>query len=502
MSHDIPVCEVLLTEDRGMILRQGSIDWPGGAGTISVTGVAPVLVDASLQVTTDVGGVGRVAIRRSWAGQDTTALAAAAQERRKDATTHAHTVNQRRILRERTGGLFTTLAESISAAASAGIGDAETWRVQLGQIHDRLLARSEAESDAVDAAAEVAESLAQIAAAMESASAKWRLSARIEVALDAPAGPVQLSLRYLVPAALWRPSYRASLSGDQVTFTAQATLWQRTGEDWPVVPVTLSTARPATGATLPPLHSDHLRLRDKTSAERKTITAHTWDQSIQKASLSEEEGLPGVDDGGESRTLTVARPLAVPSTGRPHRADIAEETVSAVVRWRCIPEQSALVFREVTLSNPLPLPLLAGPVTLITDGGTCGIGEIPFVAPGESFPLSFGSEDDVTVRYSREAHVEERFALADHRWLNQRVELMSTRDAPLQIELILRIPVSELKQVEIILDRKARTSEGMSGPDEQGFVRWTVNLPAGGVASRVVSFRIERASNVALPDFW
>ena len=49
------------------------------------------------------------------------------------------------------------------------------------------------------------------AAAMESASAKWRLTAHIEVDLDAPAGQVSLSLRYLVPAALWRPSYRAVL---------------------------------------------------------------------------------------------------------------------------------------------------------------------------------------------------------------------------------------------------------------------------------------------------
>ncbi len=502
MSPDIPVHEVLLTEDRGMILRQGSIDWPGGAGVVTVSGVAPVLVDASLQVTADVGGIGRVAVRRSWAGQDTTELAAAARDRREDVATHKITVGRLRTRRERAGGLLATLAEAISAAASAGQGDAESWRVQLGQIHDRLLARCEAESDAADAAAEATEALAQIAAAMESASAKWRLSARVEVALDAPAGPVVLSLRYLVPAALWRPSYRASLSGDQVTLTAQATLWQRTGEDWPAVPVTLSTARPSTGATLPPLHTDSLRLRDKTAAERKTIKAQAWDQSIQKASLSDEQGLPGVDDGGESRTLTVARPLAVPSTGRPHRAAIAEGTVPASVRWRCVPEQAALVFREVTLDNPLPIPLLAGPVTLITDGGTCGIGEIPFVAPGERFPLSFGSEDDVTVRYHREAQIEERFALADHRWLTQRVELTSTGEAPLQIELVLRTPVSELKQVKIILNREERTSSGMTGPDDQGFVRWTVKLPAGGSASRKVAFRIERASNVQLPDFW
>jgi uncharacterized protein (TIGR02231 family) len=502
VSPDVPVHEVLLTEDRGLILRQGTLDWPGGAGVVTVSGVSPVLVDASLQVAADVGGIGRVAVRRSWAGEDTTALAIAARDRRESVATHKATLDRLRARRERTGGLLATLADAISAAASAGLGDAETWAAQLAEIHARLLARCESESDAADAVTEATASLAEIAAAMESASAKWRLSAQVEVALEAPAGPVVLSLRYLVPAALWRPAYRASLSNGAVTLTAQATLWQRTGEDWPEVPITLSTARPSTGATLPPLHTDFLGLRDKTAAERKTIQAHTWDQSIQKASLTGDEGLPGVDDGGEARTLQVARPLAIPSTGRPHRATIAEGTIPAKVRWRCIPEQAALVFREVTLDNPLPMPLLAGPVTLIIDGGTCGIGEIPFVAPGERFPLSFGSEDNVTVRYHREADIEERFALSDHRWLIQRVELTSTGSDALQIELVLRTPVSELKQVKIILDGEERTSTGMTGPDDQGFVRWMVDLPAGGSSSRKVAFRIERASNVQLPDFW
>jgi uncharacterized protein (TIGR02231 family) len=485
-----------------MIERRGTIDWPGGAGVVTISGIGPVLVDASLQVTADVGGIGRTAVRRSWAGQDTSSLAAAARDRRDAVTACQAVLDRIQSRRDRTSGLLATLAASISAAASAGQGEAATWADQLAQVHDQLLARCEAESDAAEAHTAAAEALAKIAAAMESASARWRLTAAVEVALEAPAGPVTLSLRYLVPAALWRPSYRATLVGDQVTLTAQATIWQRTGEDWPAVPVTLSTARPSTGATLPPLHTDSLGIRDKTAAERKTIRAHTWDQSIQKASLTEDEGLPGVDDGGETRTLRTARPIAVPSTGRPHRALIAEATAAAAVRWRCIPEQAALVFREVELDNPLPMPLLAGPVTLVTDGGTVGLGEIPFVAPGERFPLSFGSTDDVSVQYFREAEVEERFALADHRWLIQRVQLTSTGPEPLQIELTLRTPVSELKQVKIILDREARTSEGMSGPDEQGFVRWTVALPPGRSVTRKVAFRIERASNVELPDFW
>ena len=500
-----------------MILRSGTIDWPGGAGTITAWGVSPVLVDASLQVTSDAG-IGWTAIRRSWAGQDTTELAAAARERREAVVEHNAVARRMRERRVRASGLLTTLSDCISAAAAAGEGDAATWAADIESIHARMLARAAEESDAAERHNEISAALAKISAAMESASAKWRLTARVEVALQAPAGPVALSLRYLVPAALWRPAYRAVLrpvlrsegpdedarmvTGCEVELTAQASIWQRTGEDWPAVPITLSTARPSTGATLPPLHTDRLSIRDKTAAERKTIQVRSWDQTINKASLTDDEGLPGVDDGGEARVLSVARPLAVPSTGRPHRVLVDQGTVPVEVRYRCIPERSLLVFREVELRNPLPHPLLAGPVTLITDGGASGIGEIPFVAPGEQFPLSFGSQDNVSVRYVKRAEVEERFALADYRWLSQEVMMVNTGDESLLIELILRTPVSELKQVEVVLDRDRRSSAGMEGPDEQGFVRWRVSLSPGEKVSRRVAFRIEKASNVQLPDFW
>ena len=503
LSADVPVSEVLLTEDRGMIARQGVLDWSGGAGVVIIDEVAPVLVDASLQVACDAGAVGRVAVRRYWAGQDTSALAASARLRRETVSQLSAESVRRRSQRERAEGLLSTLSAGISAAASAGIGEASQWAADLAAVHDRLLARGDAEQDALAQQAEAAEALAKIAAAIESASAKWRLRARVEVALDAPAGPVTLTLRYLVPAAMWRPAYRASLVDDVVTLSAQATIWQRTGEDWPAVPVALSTARPSTGATLPPLYTDQLSLRDKTAQERKVIQARSFQQSIQKASLTDDDaGLPGVDDGGEARHLTTARPIAVPSTGRPHRALVAAAEASAQVRYRCIPELMRLVFREVALVNPLPHPLLAGPVTLIADGGTCGIGEIPFVASGERFPLSFGSEDNISVRYERTAEIEDRFAVSDYRWLLQRAELTNTGASAVSVELLLRVPVSELAQVKVVLDRDKRSDSDMDGPDEQGFVRFVVSLPPGQSVSRRVAFRVEKASNVRLEDFW
>ncbi len=49
--------------------------------------------------------------------------------------------------------------------------------------------------------------------------------------VDAAGGKVAVRLSYLVPCAVWRPAYRASLGADSVRLESEAVVWQRTGED-------------------------------------------------------------------------------------------------------------------------------------------------------------------------------------------------------------------------------------------------------------------------------
>lgn len=50
---------------------------------------------------------------------------------------------------------------------------------------------------------------------------------------------------HLTACALWRPAYRAELAGGALRLESDAVVWQRTGEDWSGVRLTLSTARSA-----------------------------------------------------------------------------------------------------------------------------------------------------------------------------------------------------------------------------------------------------------------
>src|SRR6266700_4139079 len=53
----------------------------------------------------------------------------------------------------------------------------------------------------------------------------------------------EVELTYHVPGASWQPLYDLGLSGDRLSVSYLGQVTQRTGEDWPAVPLTLSTDR-------------------------------------------------------------------------------------------------------------------------------------------------------------------------------------------------------------------------------------------------------------------
>ncbi|MYS06077.1 DUF4139 domain-containing protein, partial [Streptomyces sp. SID6041] len=156
----------------------------------------------------------------------------------------------------------------------------------------------------------------------------------------AAAGPVGLVLSHLVPCALWRPAYRAVLDGPDVTLETDAMVWQRTGEDWSGVGLTLSTARSSTATEPPSLDEDRLTLKDRTAAERRTVDVELREEDVSDLGPVPVLGLPGVDDGGETRVLHSLVPVSVPSDGRAHRVPLSVFGTAARSEYACSPEVS------------------------------------------------------------------------------------------------------------------------------------------------------------------
>lgn len=507
--------ELLLTEDRGLLTRRGAASWAGGPATLRVSGLSPVLVDASVQVALRGPGVaaGHVRVERRWVPLQRPSERSADQLAR-EARALADRVEALDAALERVAarglGINAELqryAALLIRNAGRGLSEPARMDADLARLRARLLEIPERSASLRAERQEAQRAKADLEALIGAIErGEQRLETTISIAATAPEGPIEaeLELRYLLPDALWRPAYEARLrtgATPQVRWLVQAMVWQRTGEDWPDVRVTLSTARPSAGAALPPLHDDPLGVRPKTPEERRTVKADFRDQVIQTAALAEgqAEALPGVDDGGETRVLRASAPVRLPSDGRPHRVHVSGFDAPASLRWLCVPERDASVFRELSLENRGAEPLLAGPVVLVLDGAYVGVGDIPFVAPGERYALSFGSNDDVVVGFQRTRKVEKRKLLSDLVWFVTETTLHHTGGAPLDLEVLGRLPVSELEKVTVVRAPSSRTPEG---PDEHGHVRWRLRLQPGGREELSLGFRLELSGGVELPDPW
>ncbi|MFF0473800.1 DUF4139 domain-containing protein [Streptomyces sp. NPDC004284] len=509
----LPVTAVTCLEDRAHVERTAVLDLEAGVQRLRLGPISALAVDRTLHaepVSGDRATVLDVRIVRDWTPRDPvppTEDDSALGHRAHALEEERLAVEQRRDrLRARLdllGRLAADLLREIGEGAGSGESEGPRWSRELDRVdaerdtYGEELRLAEARLMSLDA------ELGAVRRAMDLAEEEpAELTAHVELTVEAPAaGPVRMRLSHLTPCALWRPAYRAALDGDSLTLETDAVVWQRTGEDWSGVRLTLSTARSALAAGPPRLAEDRLTLKDRTAAERRTIDVELREEEIATLGPAPVLGLPGVDDGGEARVLHSPAPVSVPSDGRAHRVPISAFTTAASSEYACSPELSPLVTQVVRGDNRSGHALLAGPVDLVRGSGFTGRGALDFTAPGAAVELAFGSRDDHrVVRYAEESR--DTTGLTQRTVVTRTVRLHLSRFSPpgeegeRVIALRERIPVSEVSAVEVRL-RKEACSPAPDAVDDEGVVRWDVPLPPGGRRTVTLVYELTATAKVA-----
>jgi uncharacterized protein (TIGR02231 family) len=499
----VPVAEVTVLEDRAQVLRRGRVDIPAGISELVVTGVAPVLADKTLVAHAGEGvRVVDVRCRR-------TPLPALSDPARPDAQVQERLLAARRrvealeaeqvrvaAMQELAASAGSLAVAEMAADAAAGRDDLPAWREAM----DAAAGREQAAGRRVAAIAldlEVAQrEVADIEERLAAQGGPRPMRAEIVVLLEAAAaGGAGIELGYVVPGACWRPAHTARLGDGAVAWTVEACVWQRTGEDWDGVRLFLSTDRASLGGEPPELQPDYLQLRPREQA----VVVEARDRVVEDTGPGGGPAaqMPGIDDGGEVRVLPVPDAAVVPGDGQPHRLPIAVCTMPATLALVVHPELLAAAVLRTRLANPLPMPLLAGPVDLIRDGGLAGRGSIAYVAPGAGFDLGWGGDAAVRVRRSAQAVEEKPSALSA--WTPRRHEvdvvLLNLGGEAKTLVVAERIPVSELEQVRVELD--AAETRPPATADADGICRWEITLAPRGRSEVRLRWRLLTKGAVA-----
>ncbi|MBI1944715.1 MAG: DUF4139 domain-containing protein [Deltaproteobacteria bacterium] len=513
---DVParIVRVTIYEDRADVVREAQLDLPPGAHTVIVRGLSPVVSDEHVVAHLEQSGDAPPALfvndarveRRIDDGAPPVADAAqrraarhAALERLDDEIADARRALERHGLAhsEALAGL-TRFIDAAARAAGRGEQAALGATAALGAARARL-DQLATERDATRRRVHALErERARTAADSRPPPTEPRVAADLHVVIGGAGGRAKLVISTLVPCAAWRPTHEARLQGQSVRFETYASVWNNTGEPWRDVELTFSTARPSAGAELPPLHPDRLSLRTKTPEERRTIVVEHREETLPESATK--GTAPGVDDGGQPRTFRAAG-ASVACDGRPHRVLLGGFEAPCATERVAFPELAPQVFLRASLKNAGGAPILAGPVTLVVDGAYTGTGDLLYVGPGEAFDLSFGSDDRFVVR-SKKRRLEDKKLISQNVVHFVREAVLSQTGATTERVLVhLRVPVSEVKQLKVLLSPQHGT-EPDAKPDDSGLLRIPVQLEPGVERRLAVAFSFDTSGDVRVPDPW
>ncbi len=504
MTTILPISRVLVMEDRAQIERQGQVRL-AGLTRVELPGVPAIAVDRSLKIELRGGTFIDAKFERRWKErpkgglpQDASDLRRRAEQTEKDLAAKADAVSRAAARIEVIVAARVDLLRSIAEQTGVGQTDPAAWGAQLDLLSTRVTSAELSHRSLNAELGALRSRLAELTRAIALAEQHdTDLECSLVMSLQGE-GVADLKVSYLVPCAVWRPAYRASLSGQTVRVEAEAVVWQRTGEAWSEVELQFSTARPTLGTAPPQLTDDRLHTRPKQAIEKKVVDVSIREEVIQTAGeAGGSTELPGLDDGGEARLLAAPARSSVPTDGQPHRVPLFSFEAPATLERVCPAELTRVVSLVARFPNSSGQVVLAGPVDLIRQNGFVGRSQVKFTAPGEPLTLSFGSEDGLQVVRTTEEKVDEA-RLTGRRTTTKKVLLHVSNARPEAATLVLeeRVPVSEVKDVEVQV-LKSECHPPPSPVSKDGIARLELSLPPHGTQVATFAWELQAAAKVS-----
>jgi uncharacterized protein (TIGR02231 family) len=517
---DSKATHVTLFEDRAEVQRTATLCLAKGLSWVQLRGISLYVDDRSLQATPLGDGFSVLGVRvlrrlvyDAVIGHEARQGLEAEGEallRMREVQLTAQQRNQQR--QQHLNGLLQQWAKLLQSNVKIGQSSADTTQEAFEVLQAELFVSLREAHTIQEELRKLEEAYQNLLLRLQAANQqKPRYESLLEVQVSAAeAQPeAKLALQYFTPAALWRPEHVARLlqsPRDEKTgsleITSFASTWQRTGEDWSDVHVSFSTARPAREATPPLLHTEILELRRKTEEEKQNIVVEVREQTIQTVAASptplqpQASEMPGVDDGGQPLLFRASEKVNLVSDGQPFRVEISKITLSCEVGLVLFPEKAPVAYLRAKATLSGSSPLLAGPVQLAREAGFVGKNKFDFIGPGEPFELGFGIDDAVRVRRQFKEQ-RETTAITGTQKLKRTITLWLSNlsQETKHIELIERIPVSEIEDIEIFL----LEADGARHDLKDGFLKKATTLAPLAVYESSLVYEVRAASKVRMP---
>jgi len=320
------------------------------------------------------------------------------------------------------------------------------------------------------------------------------------------AGLVNIDLTYTVEGASWRPRYdlRGDAGTGDVNLALSAVITQVTGEDWSDVKLSVSSARPGQGTDVPTL--DPFWLTQYVPPMAYAAKSRSYAEMAPPAAAMDDAyggGAPAappppmevaqavVDTQLAATTFKVAHTEDLPSDGTERKVLLTTVQMDSELRHVCVPRLDLTAYLVGEVTNTADFPLLPGEAGVFIGGAYVGEIALGTIPTGETFDVSFGADDRVSVKRVRletqtgTTPVVGKRATAAWQW---RLDISSAHPQPVTVELREQVPLSPSDDIAVAW--KVDAGSPNTEEEDEGILAFTVKVPARSKASATWSYSV------------
>lgn len=356
----------------------------------------------------------------------------------------------------------------------------------------------------------------------------------VEIPLEAQsAAKLTVELNYQMASVSWQPVYdaRFDTKTGKLELVQYGSVWQQTGEDWSDVDLTLSTAQPSRGSGLPDLYTHWVDILEMRKAARfsgaadmaaspayvKSVEMQN-EQALERALLPTGSAVMSAPGVGESGPGYVAREKqatfapaqinaegfigeykivgksSVPSDGTQTKLLVGGFETESKSHVQVKPQFSNEAFLVVAAKLKGDAPILPGQVNLFRDGAFIGQSYVPMLRPNDEQELSFGVDDNVTVRRNTLKDESSESGLIAKDSVIERhftTEIRNLHKTPIEVVVMESTPVSQDERVRVeVLKDKTTAGYESDYKDVKGILRWTQKIEPAQASSVNLGWRV------------
>lgn len=313
-------------------------------------------------------------------------------------------------------------------------------------------------------------------------------------------GTLTVNLTYQINNASWTPIYDARLdvTSTEMNLIQYGSVYQRTGEDWTDIDLTLSTAQPSRGASLPDLRPNWVSIQQKyakrgggqnfgniaSSLSSRSMELTEADMAmpeavaVQAAPAMKEASFAAaqINTEGFIGEYKITGPASVKTNGERSKLLIGSFETENELMVQVKPQISTDAYLVVKTVLKGEAPILPGKVNLFRDGAYIGQTYVQMLRPEDEEELAFGIDDNVTVRRNTLSDNRSESGLISKETAIERVyvtDIQNLHKKPIKIAVLETVPASQDERISVKILKDKTTPGYETDVDEvKGLLRW------------------------------